>query len=127
MPKPFPGLFEVSGEQRVPELRSELSKNTSLAWGVGGWDSSKGGCQGSYLVGTLGHFDDALVSDPKEHHSHTHKLSSYLYDSPLQVEGILPASLAARHRHVTTATPIRKQQTLILEKRSLFCQNLEGI
>lgn len=36
MPNPFPGLFEVSGEQRVPELRSELSKNTSLAGGGGG-------------------------------------------------------------------------------------------
>lgn len=42
MPNPFPEMSEVNGGQKVPEPRSDLSKNTSLV-GVGG-NSSRGGC-----------------------------------------------------------------------------------
>lgn len=36
MPNPFPEMSEVNGGQKVPEPRSDLSKNTSLVGGEGG-------------------------------------------------------------------------------------------
>lgn len=74
MPNPFPEMSEVNGGQKVPEPRSDLSKNTSLV--EGGGNSSRGGCWGNCLVGTLGHFDAPLVSDAWEQHPHTQQLSS---------------------------------------------------